>query len=265
MSERIEVSELIVAIQELHVRREQAIRMQIRIQNACGGYARRLLGWRLDLPEAERTAIAKEAAKAVAMLMADEHADVPHAMELTPVVDAARLSIPPWEGLAAVCEKRMAKLAAELPAVAFVETVRGFGTTGFAQIVGEAGDLAGYANPAKLWKRMGLAVAADGKCQRKSTDPETAAAMGYNPRRRSIMWRIGDSLLKGNKDGYREMYLSRKAMELERLPADEKGRKMHAHRRAQRYVEKRLLRDLWRAWRGLKAHDGQTSPAAPLS
>jgi hypothetical protein len=25
--------------------------------------------------------------------------------------------------------------------------------------------------------------------------------------------------------------------------------KIHAHRRAMRYVEKRLLRDLWRAWR----------------
>ena len=61
----VNVKELVLAIQELHVRREQAIRMQIRIGNACGAYARRLLGWRMDLPEKERTAIAKQAAKVV--------------------------------------------------------------------------------------------------------------------------------------------------------------------------------------------------------
>ena len=65
-------------------------------------------------------------------------------------------------------------------------------------------------------------------------------------RRRSAIWTIGDSLIKQNEDGYRAVYDERKQYEKARDP---EMSKMYAHRRAQRYMEKRLLRDLWRAWR----------------
>jgi len=253
-------SVLILRIRDDHSTRELAIRMRIRIQNGCMARARSLLGFKITLPELERTAIRNLAAKYMSALTkgkVPKDADARFVELMKPVLTASVGSSAAWDALAAACEKKMIEGAGQLPVTEFVDSVRGFGLTGLAMIIGEAGDLGNYANPAKLWKRMGLAVMPDGKCQRKATDPARAAEMGYSPRRRAVVYRVGDSLIKGNKDGYRELYDSRKAMELERLPADAKGRKMHAHRRAQRYIEKRLLRDLWRAWRGHATSDAQ--------
>lgn len=142
-------------------------------------------------------------------------------------------------------ENRLKKLAPQLPVWPFVEAVHGFGALGLTQIVAEAGDLANYANPAKLWKRFGLAVINGGR-QRRVTGEE-ALLHGYSPQRRSLMFVIGESLLK-KKNRYYDLYRARK--EIERAKAPD-ATKMAHHRRAQRYVEKRLLRDLWRAWRNL--------------
>jgi hypothetical protein len=89
---------------------------------------------------------------------------------------------------------------------------------------------------------------------------------GYNAQRRSIMWNIGACLIKAQvrsaKDEagekiastaigpYGQIYLDRKALEAARTQSA-----AHAHNRAQRYMEKRLLRDMWKAWRAL---DGAT-------
>lgn len=143
-------------------------------------------------------------------------------------------------------ERQCAKLSKQLPVWPWVESVNGFGALGLAQIVGECGDLSNYANPAKVWKRMGLHVV-DGKAACKSK--AKGDIMGYSPIRRSISWNIGSSLLK-KQNPYREIYDQRKIFEQQKVPD---GTKMLWHRRAQRYVEKRLLRDLWRAWRDSEA------------
>ena len=149
-------------------------------------------------------------------------------------------------------EGRMKKLSVKLQVYPWVQSVMGFGELGLAQIVAEAGNLENYANPAKLWKRFGLAPYNGhapsswrmGRCG-KLTAKEWEDA-GYSPRRRSIMFVIGDSLIK--KQGfYRNLYLWRKQREKEKTPDQPK---MAHHRRAQRYVEKRLLRNLWQAWVG---------------
>ncbi len=150
-------------------------------------------------------------------------------------------------------EKRLRKLARSLPVWPFVEGINGFGDLGLAIIVGETGDLHGYANPGKVWKRMGLApfkgsAMSSWRAGRSgSLNAEEWTEAGYSPNRRSAMFTIGDSLLK-KQNRYRELYLARKAFEQAKVPD---GTKMLWHRRAQRYVEKRLLRDLWRAWRNL--------------
>ena len=163
-------------------------------------------------------------------------------------------------------ERELQKLAMTHPAYAtFVEPICGFGALGFAQIIGEAGDLSIYANPAKLWKRFGLGLV-DGIRQQRFSDPALALAHGYSTRRRSVMFVIGDSLLK-KQNAYKELYNLRKAYEIEKAKAaglevrpakvgDPRDQDAHGfrslmkiHRRSQRYVEKRLLRDLWRAWR----------------
>lgn len=139
--------------------------------------------------------------------------------------------------------RRLEKLARDLPCWMFVESVPGFGAFGCAQIIGEAGDLTNYATVSRLWKRMGLAVI-NGGAQRRVRGDE-ALEHGFSVTRRTIMHVIGDSLIK-KQNLYRDLYLSRKAYEEEQLP---EASKMHRHLRALRYAEKRLLRDLWVAWR----------------
>jgi len=157
-------------------------------------------------------------------------------------------------------EKQMSQDAAKLPISNWWTDERGRGLLGLAIIIGEAGDLSGYENPAKLWKRFGVAVL-DGARQgglTKNAKAEEWIEHGYNKRRRSVLWTIGDTLLKTNgKTGrYKKIYDKRKEFENKRLKKEwiEQGKKektyksMKAHRRAQRYMEKRLLRDLWNVW-----------------
>ncbi len=144
-------------------------------------------------------------------------------------------------------EKPLEKLVKTLPVWPWVQAQRGFGALSFAVVVGEAGDIGSYANPGKLWKRMGLAVF-DGKSQRKSANKEEALRQGYSPQRRSFMYVVGDCLIKAGGD-YKAVYDARKAYEVARDP---EIAKLHAHRRAQRYMEKRLLRNLWQAWRAAR-------------
>lgn len=144
-------------------------------------------------------------------------------------------------------DKEIAASAAKLPVYGWVESVRGVGPLMLGLIVGECGDLGGYANPAKVWKRMGLAVMPDGTRQRR-VKGEEAIFHGYDPRRRSVAYLIGDCLIKGNRGYYRKLYDDRKAMEFARLDG-EKGAKGHAHMRASRYIQKRFLKHLWQAWR----------------
>lgn len=154
-------------------------------------------------------------------------------------------------------ERQIVKLAKQLPVWSWVAGVRGVGALGLGLIVGEAQDLARYANPGKLWKRLGMAVMDDGKAQRRIADAEKAVAAGYCPRRRSLMHVIGDSLIKQNGavGYYKVLYNERKAYELARAP---EMPKIHAHKRAMRYMEKRFLLHLWQAWK--MAAVGHTFP-----
>jgi hypothetical protein len=159
---------------------------------------------------------------------------------LLPLLDAhARIS-----AHREMAEHDLEREAKQLPAYAWVETVKGLSACTFGQIIGETGDLSGYASVAKLWKRMGLGLV-DGERQRRCLEANKAIKMGFNPRRRAIMFVVGTSLMR-QRGAYYEVYKQRRLIEDERL-AD--GPKKKAHLRSQRYMEKRLLRDLWRVWR----------------
>ena len=246
---------LINHLRESQVQRVAIVRHYNRTENSCRALARRYLGWQPDLTEAERKKLRTAAERLVKAMIKGKGA--PEGQEtafnaLLPFFVAVEDA---FKGLAAqrkVIEAAMEKAVKTLPVWPWAEGVRGFGALGLAIIVGEAGDLAAYDNPAKLWKRMGVGLVQhpDGTwhAQGKRTNPELAALHGYNPRRRSQLWVIGDSLIKGNKDGYRTLYLGHKAEQMARTDEAKPASKMHAHRRAQRYMEKRLLRDLWAAW-----------------
>lgn len=154
-------------------------------------------------------------------------------------LDEARKTI---EGHRRRVEKRLTELAKLLPVAAWVEGTRGVGVLSLAAIVGEAGDLSNYANAAKLWKRLGLAVMPDGTRQRRIGGAD-ALDHGYSPARRSVVWNIGACIVKAGGP-LKAIYDARNVYEAERVAT-----KAHAHNRAQRYVEKRFLRMLWSVWR----------------
>jgi len=257
--EALSLADTLAAIRGWHRKRCFLMEQRKRADLALGAFIRDQLGWRRDLPENERKAIAVAAQS----LMND-----PADHELADLVAASRMLNAPFEKIEKQAVKEMTRLAETLPAwSAFGVNVRGFGAASLAVIVAEAGDLSLYANPGKLWKRMGLAVMGDVRQGglAKGASAEDWIAHGYNRQRRSRMWNIGDALIKGNRDGeYRTLYLARKEYEIARDP---EMKPIKAHRRAQRYMEKRLLRNLWQAWRRAAAglRTDVIVPAATLS
>ena len=148
-----------------------------------------------------------------------------------------------------------------------------------------AGDLNGYSNPDKVKKRMGL-MTYNGKApsvwaKTGGLSKEQWGEVGYCPRRRSVMFTIGDAIIKSGGP-YREAFDARKQEEVRRvlasgndvvtttaataanweaagLPRPKVVKKFdgatqvgcqHIHRRAQRWMEQRLLIDLWANWTG---------------
>lgn len=142
-----------------------------------------------------------------------------------------------------------------LPIWPRVAATRGLGALGLASIIGETGDLNNYSSHSKLWKRLGLAVI-DGERQRRVRGA-AAIKHGYSASRRSVVWQVGSAMLRAQSGltdpatgkvlrahgSYRLGYDTRKAKELLRV-----GSAAHAHNRAARYMEKRLIRNIWRAW-----------------
>ncbi len=145
-------------------------------------------------------------------------------------------------------EKEILRLPVSI--IEWVRGTRGLGLFIFSQIIAETGDLSGYSTPSKLWKRLGLAVI-DGERQRKHRDKLKALESGYSPRRRALMWNVGECLIKLNRDGaYKAAYDARKTHEQQVNEAGGHERTpIHIHRRAKRFMEKLLLKDLWVVWR----------------
>jgi hypothetical protein len=186
-------------------------------------------------------------------------------------------------------EKKMKDLARTLPGWLFVQSTRGISELGLAVIVGEAGDLGDYANPAKLWKRFGLAIK-DGRRQGSvppNLSKEARAAAwterGYVGRRRAEIYVFCDDLLcraqwraeKTDEDTgeivpahaigpYGEIYARKKAEYLARADGDNPIRSPDAA--ARRYMSKCFLVDLLRAWKlgsGIVAI-GDNLPPSPV-
>lgn len=257
---------IIAEIRSWHRQRCFAMEQRKRADLALLAFLRTQLGWSLALPNDECKAIATQAMKMLALgekVFKGKATGIDDAAfgQWSGVIIAAISARKVWDDIEGTATKEMSRLALTLPAWAtFGEGVRGFGSVSLAVIVGESGDLALYSNPGKLWKRMGLAVfggVRQGGLP-KSASADEWVAHGYNRQRRSRMFVIGDCLIKSNRGAYRRIYDERKAYEVARDP-DMKPIK--AHRRAQRYMEKRLLKDLWQAWRRATGH----MPAATSS
>jgi hypothetical protein len=259
-----EICDQLRELQQQHVASKKAVQ---RIDLQCRAMARCILGWTFDMSESDRKKLNAKATAIVKSIRTGKPAPKGYEEEtqrLTVFVRAMQAAIEPLEKYRTSITKQMRALASQLPVAEWADAQAGFSCFGVALIVGEAGNLSDYPTVSKLWKRLGLAVL-DG-CRQGNPGKDASAEMwiahGYCRRRRSTMWNIGDALVKqGN--GYRDLYLLRKEIECEKVgedhpticrrgPDPETGRmrySMHCNRRAQRYMEKRLLRDLWQEWK----------------
>lgn len=266
-------SDVIDGIRELHRKRDMELRSEGDAIRRVKSYCRRAVGCSPDDDAKERARkkkLADEAFKVVIRGKKEWTEGLVTAVgNATEGVMAGKVA---FEKSYKVTEKMLRAKAKETHVAWFVEETPGFGYVGLGQIIGEAGDLSNYSGPAKVWKRFGLAPH-NGKSASRwrlkgGLGDEEWKALGYSPRRRSVSFMLGESLLKVSSGPYKKIYDARKRYEIDRFnasgkpvysAAEAKSAKakageytplMVAARRAQRYMEKRLLRDLWRAWRG---------------
>jgi len=252
------------ALKALQSRRRHLLRGKDRNMLALGSLVRRSLDWRPDLSDKEREHIRSKAAAAVAAALKGE-AEPGHEW-LIPFAMVAADERAPSVKLLANIEKEMIGLSRELPVYEWSRGVLGEGTA-LAVIVGEAGDLNNYSDPAKLWKRLGLAP--------KEAYPQAASGAHMTPKqRRSQIWvSVGSNLLRKLHPVYKPLYDQKKAEYLARGEAepfwqkDGKPDRLHAHNAALRFMEKRVLKHLWRAWRAasIPVTSRKDMPPADLS
>jgi hypothetical protein len=247
----------------LQRQRQHCIVSQSRCDRSTEAFIARVIGYSADADEKARKELFKRASdfrREVEKAQGGEGHSVGgdhHASALAacvPIVIASAVARRAFDDLRDQAEKEMRRLARTLPGYAWVQSVKGFGDLGFAIIVAETGDLAGYATKERVWKRLGLAVISGIRQQRRS-GAEEAAAHGYSPKRRSEVWTIADSMFRqqwrGAKDDapaqaagvYGEVYGRRKAH-----TATREWTPKHRDNDARRIMAKRLVEDLWRVW-----------------
>lgn len=247
------------ALAELQQRRKDYIQTINGNTNRARAFVRRALGWNPNESEESREKINAKAATIVAKAFAGKGCDVP---EVETDLEVIAQSLQPLRKMRDGIEKEMRKIAKRLPVWQWAEGVRGLGDLGLAVIVAECSDLSGYNNPAKVWKRLGLApvekggvsMAASNWRMKGGLTADEWKAVGYSPRRRAEIFScVGDPLFRQQSVSvgpYRQAYDRRRARTAETHPEWTKG---HSHGDAVRVMTKELLRDLWGAWNGGRA------------
>lgn len=239
--------------------RYTAIRMRVRVDNGVGSYIASQLGDGADKSEADRQRIRKVADELVACVWKSKPLKHPEHEAIIAanlgMIEAAGIASKSFQSLIDRLSKEMESLVKQLPIAEWLELPeqRGIGLVSVAAIIGECGtdkgNLPDYRNPSCVWKRMGCAPY-QGKMpstwrsgKEGKASAEDWVAMGYCPRRRALMYVIGEGIVKQNGDGpYRKRYDEAKVTFAEKHPDYSKGR-CHSH--AMLLASKLLLKNLW--------------------
>lgn len=246
-------------LRALHRQRVVYVKSMTMVNNRLQAVVAGTMGYHSGMSEKERTAMFTEAGRLIKRIVkeGESHPFAGIVMAHTDSIDALNAMRVPLE-------KEMEQLAKTLPVAAWVQEPeqKGFGIMSLATVVGEAGDLSNYANPAKLWARFGLhPYEKDGEnhmgatWKARSRKPGTVKLtaedwedFGYSPRRRSIAYLIGENLIKQNGEGpYRRRYDVKKA---EAAHKHDDWTPLHCHRHGMLLAAKLLLRELWAEWNG---------------
>lgn len=247
------VSEVVARLRELQRQRSVIIKSRIMQENRLVAVVAGTVGYHSGMTEAERKKSFTAARAEIAKVRTGESSH-----PFAGVVRVTLVGIDEFDIMQAALEKEMEKLAGQLPVASWIgpdTDRRGFGLVSLAVVVGECGDLANYANPAKVWRRMGLAPwqfngkTLMGGTWRGGKEGKLPAAeweaYGYSPRRRSIAWGIGENIVRSNKTVYRARYEEVKARAAAAHP-DWTPKRVDNHARL--VATKTLLRDLWVEW-----------------
>jgi hypothetical protein len=251
-----------------------------RADAAFMAYVRTQCGYSTHLPAAERDVTLKRAKALIAGTAAED--------SLAPRVEWIRAgneaAFARFRQMEKEKELEMKKLVRSLPIwTDWAKEVRGVAEKGVGILIGEGGDPGAYLKgESGLRKRMGIAVV-DGIAQGKllkTASKDDWIRHGYNKKRRSAMYTIGDGLVKQG-DHFRAVYLARKEHERQRfrgmgytvkpaaeIKASEKSTCIsdgHVHFRAQRFMEQRLLRAYYRAWMRLMVPQTVSAPALEVA
>lgn len=202
----IPVAQLAAELQTLQRQRAWYLKSRIMIANRLQATVAGYRGYSSNQEEKVRRQRFAEASNIIQQIGKGTITEAPY----LEIVRTTLLSITGFNQAIARLEKQMLAFAKQLPVVAWVQAPeqRGFGVLFLGIVIGETGDLAGYTNPAKVWKRLGCApFVADGQTHMGATwragregklSAEQWAAFGYSPRRRSIAYLIGEGLCKQN-------------------------------------------------------------------
>ncbi len=258
-------------LMELQRRYVTALRSRIQIDNNLSANVAEALGYHAGMTPEDRKKyrpIADGIIEAVrkGKPVADEHEAIATIMRaLIMAVDSGRGQ---FDAFIDTLEKSMEACIKSLPIAPWLKKKeqRGVGLLSIAHILGECGDFSLYANPAKVWKRMGCApfqgkmcsTWKSGKEGKLSADEWTQA--GYCPRRRAIMFVIGECLVKGNqtkpteknpeKETWQGPYVKRyeeAKAKFAKEHQDYSAGRCHSH--GMLLASKLLLKNLWIEWR----------------
>ena len=263
------LSATISAVLEVWRRRQGWHRAEKSLTLQCQAFCRRLCAG--DKAEGKALFKAIESKK--------EHPlAIPAMMSVAPLLTGRE----PIENERLGAEKQLRKMAVNLPGYQFCMKTVGlseftiYALTGSCPGVNLRGFL-DFDTYSRVFKRLGLGVMDDGTRQRRVAG-EKGMRHAYSPERRSVVWTIGDSIIKG-KGPYRKMYDDFKLVEqqaaegkgLTILPAARITDKMkesgkyisegHIHNRAKRKMEKAVVRDVWAAARA-EAREWEMAEAA---
>ncbi len=143
----------------------------------------------------------------------------------------------------------------------FLNKIRGIGPILSANLIKEFGDCSNYDTVSRIWAHTGNSVINGIAPKRRKGE-----ILSYNPKLRTMTWKISDSLLKQNKGYYRQIYDTEKEKQLNKIydkgflaqkyskpykENDTKLNKLHAHNRALRKMRKIFLDHFWHASREL--------------
>jgi len=284
MKPRNLLASLCLELQGLQRQRTVYIKSRIMVGNRLQALVAGTMGYSSGMKEAERRAVFSEAGKLIQRVVEGEE----HAMSSMILVHYTGIS--EFVRVQKELEKKMVARAKQLPVAAWLEAPeqKGFGMQSLATVIGEAGDLNNYANPAKVWRRMGCApwtfrgetkMGATWRSGKEGKLPaEEWTNYGYSPRRRSLAYLIGEGLVKQNGEGpYRQRYDEAKARAAETHPGwtccskcegsgkTKKGSKCsnckgtgvvmkRCHLHGMLLATKLLFKNLWLEWTGAENH-----------